>query len=118
MDLPETIKMTGGWSRESSVTLTLRMISLQEEQAFMRAFADISDKPDREDQEFQAIVNALAGWSTEPVVDKKGQPVNEAATPSESVKEFFSSRTIHSERLANSFMLSFRNRLQPDVSFL
>lgn len=118
MENPETIALKAGWSKDEGVIMTLRMVSLSEEQAFMRQFSDLSDSPDREDKEYQAIVDALAGWSTEGIKNSKGELLEQEALPSTSVKNFFTGRTVHNERLANSVMLNFRNRLTPDVSFL
>ena len=112
-----------GYNEELTI-FSLRSISIADENKFTARFAEIKDTEtaERKSQlEYEILVDGLASWVAEPLTVKKGKEVtplyDSDLSAADSVRKFFEGKTDDKERLANSIVLQFRSKLQPDVVF-
>lgn len=117
------IKIGCGYN-ENVTTFSLRAISLAEERKFNARFAEISktgDETEKERLEYEALVDAVASWSAEPLkikIDgKEALLFSNEVNAADSIREFFKERDADKERLINKLVLNFQSKLQPDVVF-
>lgn len=124
MELPSTLTLAIGWGA-TRLVFCLRMITIEEERLYYKSFADISDSASPEEKEYAILVDSVAKWSEKvPEIynvqgPKDRQPFNPSITvPADAVRELFAERTVLNERLINSLMSAYRDKLTPDISFL
>lgn len=123
--LAEEISIKVGYGAEK-VTFCFGVISLEDEDLYVQRYAAIEETdPQRREKEYRCAVDALAAWSKKtPTIlkeDADGKKVEEPVapgTPSEAVREYFKTMTNQSSRIVNATIISFRNRMVPDVDFL
>lgn len=118
------IKLGCGFGKEI-VIFTLRGISIADEKKFFARFGEIKDTESEDQQsklEYDILVDGLASWVTTPITKKaedgEETPIfDESLNAAESVRKFFENKTDDNERLVNTLVLNFREKLQPDVVF-
>lgn len=117
---PETISLKVGY-KSTKITFHLRVVSLKEENLYTQRFIDLIGKDNREEREYQIIVDALSTWAAAmPTIEEDGKelPLMTDKTAMEATAEYFKERTNEKERIVNAAMVSFRNQMTPSVDFL
>jgi len=121
----ETISLRVGY-KNTKVTFHLRVISLEDETLYTQRYNEIKEDSDQYEKEYRCMLDALGQWSAEmPTyqggVDDTGKPIEVPlgeGTYLEALRDFFKERTNQSERIIRATIISYRNQLTPDVSFL
>jgi len=121
---PETISFRVRYNN-TKITFHLKVVSLEDETLYTQRLGKLLDDESQYDKVYKCIVDALGEWSdkmpTVQEIDDAGKivekPIGDGSIL-EAVREYFKERTPESERLTNAAMVTFRNRMVPEVDFL
>lgn len=108
--------------RDEKLVFHLKMISVEQEDAILQRFAEVSDKDtERFTKRFEIYKDAVAEAACEmPVLTKNGKsaPLAKEGTPAAAILEHFRERNTENERIIRAAYVLFRSELEPDASFL
>jgi hypothetical protein len=111
--------------RGETTTFYLKLISIEEEQEYIKRLTTIQPGDDKKDKEYQVLVDGIVAWSYQvPTisVQEEGKlvkkPIVEGADFAEAIRTKYGQRTAANERVMNQLVVRYREAMTPDVSFL
>lgn len=115
--------------RDTTLNLSLRLISVLEDTEYQQRFTQIADKKGeaRAAAEYKIYADALAAWAAEMPTTSNGKtnekgepvitPIAKAGEVADAVKAYFAEKTPAKEWIAVTAVSTYRGELFPSVIF-
>lgn len=115
--------------RDTTLNLSLRLISVLEDTEYQQRFTQIADKKGeaRAAAEYKIYADALAAWSAEMPTTSNGKtdkdgnpittPISKHTVVADAVKDYFAEKTPAKEWIAVTAVSTYRGELFPSVIF-